>query len=568
MGAGAATTTNDEGQPLADITVRRLFYWTMRFFAESASKGHRIAQAALQKAYGPQVQVFVNWSPWVNEWYRPSPHEKIGNNPDQSLDSAMGGFDWFTSGRLNAHTLWTEDEFGDWSSQTWSFYGDVLQSAVQHGDRTFGGYVRAFGNRVGAHTAGASYKLLSLVGHGAKTLNVYSFGTAFLFPGNCWSEQLHSYRPIAEALKLIGRGERLLFPGQPVPGHVAIFLPHASRLWDEKLDAPYYLSEIQYLHTALIHAGYRVEFVDDLDIAQGILSNRNYTTLYLTGPNVSLKAQDQIAAWVEEGGMLVVTPGGGTADEYNEPSSRLDKALGLVPGSRKAVRAIQHPALYQASTYKLQVTDPNLLPLLERDTPIDIPLRDLFQYQLQPNKTFTRALGPEFVSLQPESASVVASLLPPEGTPEESRPGITLNHHGKGRAIAYSFFPGWQYWNTPSHPVNSSADPIHTDRLPRHWGRVERQLAVVPALLANTPKSVLVSHEVVEVCRLQSDQGIALVILNWTDEPIETLTLKVPDVGTRKTATSAKGSPVSSQLDGDTLSIQLPIETVDVVLIE
>ncbi len=558
IGAGAATTTDDEGQPIADITVRRLFYWTMRFFAESASKGHRMAQTALQKVFDPQVQAFANWNNFVSNWYTPSPHEKVGNNPDQGLDAAMGGFDWFTSGRLNAHTLWTEDEFGDWYSQIWSFYGDVLQSAVQHGDRTFGGYVRAYGNRVGAHSAGASYKLLSLVGHGAKSLNVYSFGTAFLF-GNCWSEQFHSYRPIAEALKLIGRAERLLFPGQPVPGHVAIFLPNGSCLWDEKKYSPYYLSEIQYLHTALIHAGYRVEFVDDLDISQGVLSNRGYTILYLTGPNVTLKAHNQIATWVEEGGMLVVTPGGGVADEYNEPSSRLDEVLGLIPGSRKAVRALRDWTLYQPLTYKLQVTDPSLLTLLGNDTPIYIPLRGLYQPQFLP-----------FTPLQPQSASVAASLLPLADSPEEPQPSITINNYGKGRAITYSFFPGWQYWNTPIHPIPAHfpEGPLYTDRLPRRWGRVERQLAVIPALMANTPKPVVVSHEVVEVCRLQSDQGIALVILNWTDEPIQTLTLEVPDVGTHQTATSAKGSAVSSQRIGDTLSIQLPIETVDVVLIE
>ena len=154
-------------------------------------------------------------------------------------------------------------------------------------------YVRAYGNRIGAHTDGASYKILSLIGHGAKTLNVYSFGSAFLF-GNCWSEQFDSYRPIAEAIKLIGRSERVLFPGQPVPGQVAIFLPNASRLWDEQIHAPYYLREIQYLHMALIHAGYRVEFVDDLDLAQGMLSRRTFTTLYLTGPNVSVQRSSRL----------------------------------------------------------------------------------------------------------------------------------------------------------------------------------------------------------------------------------------------------------------------------------
>ena len=164
---------------------------------------------------------------------------------------------------------------------------------------------------------------------------------------------------------------------------------------------------------------------------------------------------------------------------------------------------------------------------------------------------------------------MAASLLPLSSPPDTSQPGMTLNRYGQGRAIAYSFFPGWQYWNTPLHPANPPSGPIYTDRLPRQWGQVERQLTVIPALLAHTSKPVVVSHEVVEVCRLQSDQGIALVILNWTDEPIQTLTLEVPGVGRHTKVTSVQGSTLSSQpIEPNTLRIQLSIQAVDVVLIE
>jgi hypothetical protein len=567
IGAQTATPTDPEGQPIADISLRRLFYWTIRFFAEAASKGHAIAQAALQKAFGSQLQVFVNWNNWVNQWYFPAPNQQVFNYPANGPDTAGASFDWFTSGRLNAHTLWSEDEFRDWHAQIWSFYGNVLHSAASHGDRTFGGYVRAYGNRVGDHPAGASYKILSLIGHGAKTVNLYSFGTAFLF-GNCWSEQFESYAPIAEAIQLVGRSERVLFPGKPVPGHVAIFLPNASRLWEDQTRAPYYLTEIQYLHFALIHAGYRVEFVDDLDIAQGMLTTRKYTTLYLTGPNVSAAAQAQIKPWVEAGGTLTVMPGGGVADEYNEPSMLLDEVLGVMPGSRKAVRAIADGNLNRPPSFTLHMSDSSLLELMGSQTPIALPLRDLYQLALQPDKSLKAVLGPAFTPLNPKSASVVAGLLPLGGS-DTSQPAITLNSYGQGRAIAYSFFPGWQYWNTPLHPANPPEGPIYTDRLPRQWGRTERQLAVLPALLANAPKAVVVSHEVVEVCRLESEQGIALVILNWTDEPIQTLSIEVPKAQRYTKVSSAKGNRISSQLIGqDTLRIQLPIEDVDVVLIE
>jgi hypothetical protein len=45
--------------------------------------------------------------------------------------------------------------------------------------------------------------------------------------------------------------------------------------------------QVQFIHYALIHAGYTVDFVDDYDLASGALQQRGYTTLYVTGPNVA-----------------------------------------------------------------------------------------------------------------------------------------------------------------------------------------------------------------------------------------------------------------------------------------
>jgi hypothetical protein len=85
-----------------------------------------------------------------------------------------------------------------------------------------------------------------------------------------------------------------------------------------------------FLHYALIHAGYTVDFVDDYDLAAGALQQRGYTTLYVTGRNVANdknmipkppnsppnsppipSPQEQIQSWVCNGGLLAVTLGGG-----------------------------------------------------------------------------------------------------------------------------------------------------------------------------------------------------------------------------------------------------------------
>lgn len=80
----------------------------------------------------------VNWNNWLNKWYSAQPNEQIPNNPDPpGPDSAAGSFDWMVSGRSSAHTIWTEDWFGDQDAQTWSCYADALRSCVDAGQHKF-----------------------------------------------------------------------------------------------------------------------------------------------------------------------------------------------------------------------------------------------------------------------------------------------------------------------------------------------------------------------------------------------------------------------------------------------
>src|SRR5215469_4958840 len=99
----------------------------------------------------------------------------------------------------------------------------------------FGGYIAArylAGFRyLGGHPAGASYRILALIGHGAKTVCLYNYGP-YLIGGDAWSEYQTVYQPIADALRLVGRAEKVLYPGRPRRGSVAIYLPGISNLWD------------------------------------------------------------------------------------------------------------------------------------------------------------------------------------------------------------------------------------------------------------------------------------------------------------------------------------------------
>ncbi len=530
--ADLGRTSWDEVFPIgasqaADLPARRLFYWTMRFFPEAALRGHLLAAAALDRAFKRPIAAAVNWNNFVNRWYVASPNRKIGNNPVSDPDSAMGGFDWFQSGRMGLPVLWTEDWFGDPDAQVWSVYADALRSAAAPGHGRFGGYV--VGGTLGGRPESGKYRVMSLVGHGAKTIDLYTWGPEPLFPGNCWSDQLSVYRPIAEALRLLGRGERLLFPGRPERGKVALLMPGSSSLWENDSRVPLYFHEMWSLHYALVHAGYSVDYVDEKELADGVLGPRGYTVLYLTEPNVAAQAQEQVREWVRGGGTLVVTPGGGVADEYNTPTRLLDPVLGLK--RRLAVRE----RMPNEAGYGALPVGPTLASGGSAFGAAQVTLR-----------------GP-ISALEPDGAAVAAFL-------SSGAAGISEHRFGQGRAFGYAFFPGLQYWLTP--------DRSQRERLPRNWGAEQRRLAVAPARMARTPRAVTVSREGVEACRLQSEKGIAVVLLNWTGEPVRSLTVTVPRSAAFGRVTSLEKGRLRPVAAGDQVTVTLPLESVDVLLVE
>jgi len=131
----------------------------------------------------------------------------------------------------------------------------------------------------------------------------------------------------------------------PERGTVAIHLPAGSRLWDRQQGAPCYYREVLPLHTALVHDGYPVDFVDDAGLAAGVLAERGYPVLYLLGPNLPRAAQRAVASWVRDGGTVVVLPGAATADEADTPHPAVADLLGSParPGSRRAGRRTRRP---------------------------------------------------------------------------------------------------------------------------------------------------------------------------------------------------------------------------------
>jgi len=510
------------------MTDRRLFYWTMRYFPESAAYGFRLRREALERVFGRAVTFSVNCNN-DSQWYRKySPY--AADHPNQQ---SMGGPDWLLGGRLRGFTPWTEDGVDDSQLvQQWSFYADLLRSAAMLGDGRFGSYTRGIIQGVREHDA--AYRILSLVGAGAKIVDIYTFGPARSFADG-WSECWSIYSVLAEALRLVGRGEPLLHPGQPERGNVALLVPGSSLCWDA-FPEPYfgwhYPHEVARLHCALVHAGYQVDLVDEADLQDGALDARGYRALYATAPNVEAGVYPRIEAWVRGGGTLVVTPSALVADELDEPlpatggRSLLDIVLGLGPRDR-ITHAEADPWRLPPGSHVVEV--------------LDASFAGSGSFEVR---------GP-LVSLNPITARVVAT--------SGGQACITVNDHGLGAGVAYAYYPGLAYWLTGRR---------HCRFLPNGWGKRERDLVVQPLRRAGVSRSVFGNVECVEVRRLESDRGIALVVLDWTGDGAGTVQITLTRPGRLEKVTSVTAGPLRSWRAGDALHFELAMNGVDVVLIE
>jgi hypothetical protein len=533
VGHATWSTVDPIGQGgVISLEQRKLFFWSVRFFADAASKGHALVTAAIENIVDHPVNVIVNWNNWISPWYQASPRQKLDGNDNLGPDAGNGYFDWMTSGRLNAHNLWCDDHFFDSDAQYWSLYANVLRSAASLGSRTFGGFILM------AHPqpqpikllqddpVGASYKALSLIGHGAKAIDFFNFGPFWLL-GIGWSDLKAVYAPIANATRLIGEAEHLLFPGVPVRGRIAILLPNQSPIWDvdnRPNVTKVYFRELFGLQFAMTHCGYTVDFVDAQDLIDDALTARAYALLFVTGPNLSLKAQEKIEQWVQTGGVSVFMPGAASMDEFNTPSTVIENLLGVKTGSWTPDRTVEGD------------------PTATREGPMVTFSDSQYGSKLIP-------VGP-LTPLKLTSATSLATFNTTDVV-------VSLNNHGSGQVYAFGFYAGWQYWNSPERDMF----------MPRHWGLPQRHLLRAIARRANVPRQTVSDVEGVEVCRLESADGVAIVLLNWTEAPVQ-LNLTVKENGGFTQVRSAQGAILTSTTVGTTITVNLNLEHVDVLMFE
>jgi hypothetical protein len=143
------------------------------------------------------------------------------------------------------------------------------------------------------------------------------------------------------------------------------------------------------------------------------------------------------------------------------------------------------------------------------------------------------------------------------GGPRPPRHGAATRRLGRGRVVVYESWPGDEYYR--------SRERSHAGGLPSGWDAGLRRTAVLPARLARVAPPVSADREVVEVQRLDSRAGTAVVLLNWTGRPIPALTVRVRGAGALRSARSVESGEVTVRRDGADALVRLPLRDVDVL---
>ncbi|HET9178129.1 MAG TPA: hypothetical protein VFQ24_07200 [Terriglobia bacterium] len=512
--------------PGAPLPMRRLFYWTCRFFPWYAAEHMHEGTDQLHRAFSPELKTSSNWNNFAGQFY----FEGFpGHNPNpQSPDAAMAAPDWSESGRMKATDfLWTEDWFGNNRAWQWSFYASRLRSIAYKNGLEFGGYI--VGGTAGEPMDGFVQKVLTLIGSGAKAVFYYNFGPEYNFPGNSYSEVPGVTTQFAHADKMIANAEDVLWPGREPAAQVAILQPRSSEVWDgfhiphgsriagvtnsnlHGLNLDYMIEEFEE-YLALEMSDIPADFVSEDELTDGTLGK--YKVLYITEPDIPSEGQQAIAQWVKNGGTLAMAPGAAQGDRYDEPSNILTTLAGSPPRQRAYIA-----------------------------------------YALVLNKTGMIGNTPAF-----GGRSEPSSKGKPVAFFSDNRPAVSERSVGAGNTIYFSYFPGLSYGRL--------AIDLRLSLRKNPEAEFLRGVVLTPVRAAHVSPAVQVDTSYVETPMLMSPAGAAITLLNWTGGDLPSVRVTVREPFPIGRAASVTHGPIKFQRQGDVVTFSLPLGAADVVTLK
>jgi hypothetical protein len=378
-------------------------------------------------------------------------------------------------------------------------------------------------------------KATSALAQGAKHLFFWTYGPTCSGTENYWSDLRGAYDGVARYARQLAATERIIAPGTTRPTRVALVYSISSDLWQ-----PFgyiHMLERRGTYLSLVHDQYLVDLLTEQDVEAGRLNG--YDALYVTDACLTEKSATAIVSWVRNGGRLYGACGAGSRNEFNEPAPGLAEAFGIAP----AIRTTVQPGEYRV-----------------RGKLNGMNYQD--QVRLDDNAGAFGALGVK-AAIQPTTGGLF-------GRFQDGTPAAVTNTLGKGQAIYFATCPALAYIKEAK---------FVPAELKEKWPSAQRQLINRTVALANVPRLVELDQPVVEAGLYDAEAGTALVLANFTHEPIRKITVRVPVKQKIKSVRACEAgrlrftlTPASERLARDgypwLAEFSMPLGINDVVLLE
>jgi hypothetical protein len=351
-----------------------------------------------------------------------------------------------------------------------------------------------------------------------------------------------------------------LLPARPVSTPVAMLLSESSDVWEVEgssqgavrpaengkpatVASNISQEERKNLWYALRNAGYRVDFVTEDDVKEGLLDK--YKVLYVCGQNLQRAAADKVKQWVQSGRVLYATAGAARKDEFDEPLTTLDEVLGR--GAQKSYERFRGPLRAKLELLFLKPLDT----LKIGDSTLDV---------LASKEEFVAAPG----------AQVLATYA------SDNSPAWVKNSFGKGMAFYTGALPGEAFVQKalPVVPAGKGGPESSSSHFePVDFNATARAMILRPLQDAKIAPDTSTPQRGVVMGRLSSPHSTVVPIVNLIEQHDGT----VKNLPITLTAIAKKPSKVWSCFHKDgvpftynngTLTLTLPtLQVADVIVI-
>jgi hypothetical protein len=370
-------------------------------------------------------------------------------------------------------------------------------------------------------------KAYSALGQGAKSFFFWTFGPTYIGTENYWSDLQSEYDGIAKLGRAIAKAEPVIDSAKVVRDPVAVLYSVSHDIWHS--DDSTAFVEKRLLWHALRHLHVQPDFLREEDVEAGRL--KDYKVLYVTDWCISRAASERINQWVRDGGVVYLSAGAATRDEYYEP---------FIPEFAATAWPADATATLQQESH--QYNERVDLPTIKPMTSATIQLASRAPFDLA-------VLGCR--------GSIKSDHIEPIARFADGSTAGTIQPYGRGKVIAFAFLPMLAYGQGANFKPQTLAE---------QWPAAPRQLPKIALDAAGITPAAACDHPVVETSLLTGAKGSALMLVNYTYRPIDSLAvdLKLSDV---RSATSIDGKPVKVEKTAEGIRLRLRLDWTDIILL-